>query len=334
MKEKSLWTEVVRKGKKKKEGAENKENSPSSASASILPGSGERGSGSKSSAMKSKENGKGKKGKETIKKIRPPRSAAVVISLDQAGDKGPSYAELAVACRQIKLSDHGIDALRLRLGRTGARILEVPGENSAARADTLAASLRTVLADTGARITRLVKCADLRVSGLDDTVSTEELRSALVQARACGESEVKTGKIGPGQQGAGSAWVQCPVSAANKLAAMGRVRVGWTMARVQLLSTRPLQCFKCLQMGHVQMNCTSLHDRSNNCYHCGVPGHKAADCREAPYCAVCAEAGQPAEHRCGGKACRPPAKKKAGKNVRRRPRIARRGGSTGPPGRM
>jgi len=91
------------------------------------------------------------------------------------------------------------------------------------------------------------------------------------------------------------------------------VRVEWTMARVHLLAARSFQSYRCLALGHARAQCTAVK-RGGACYRCGQVGHLAASCSAQPHCVVCARLGRPAEHRCGGPACRPPPK---GKKVER-----------------
>ncbi|CAG4927182.1 unnamed protein product [Colias eurytheme] len=50
-------------------------------------------------------------------------------------------------------------------------------------------------------------------------------------------------------------------------------------------------------------NCTEECDRSQLCYRCGQPDHKAASCTAKPNCIVCAAAGRKADHRLGGTGC-------------------------------
>lgn len=68
------------------------------------------------------------------------------------------------------------------------------------------------------------------------------------------------------------------------------------MAKVQILETRPLQCFRCLGGGHVKATCTGV-DRSARC------GDSGQDCSAKPCCPVCTDLGRPAGHRAGDKAC-------------------------------
>ncbi|XP_071576897.1 uncharacterized protein [Temnothorax nylanderi] len=146
----------------------------------------------------------------------------------------------------------------------------------------------------GIKVARPVKTAELRIGDLDDSITTEE------PVAGGGEGGCRYRSV----------WVKCPVAAANEIAGKGRLLVGWLSARVQLLEQRPLQCFCCLEGGHVRATCTCKVNRSNRCYRCGEAGHRAQDCAATPRCPVCVDKGLPAGHRAGSKACRPANKKK------------------------
>jgi hypothetical protein len=120
----------------------------------------------------------------------------------------------------------------------------------------LAAALKKAISPEAARITRPHKTGDLRFSGLDDATTSQEMAEAVAKAGACTPAEVRVGQIRPAPSGVHSAWVQCPLASANKIAGVGRLKVGWVVARATLLTQRPLQCFRCLERGHVRERCT------------------------------------------------------------------------------
>jgi hypothetical protein len=135
----------------------------------------------------------------------------------------------------------------------------------------------------------------------------------VAKAGACTPAEVKVGQIRPAPSGVHSAWVQCPLASANQIAGVGRVRMGWMVARATLLTQRPLQCFRCLERGHVRERCTSQVDRSGACYRCGKPGHVARACTaQNGSCPACQVAGLPFGHKIEAPACKAGANKKRG----------------------
>jgi len=212
---------------------------------------------------------------------------------------------MAKARKKIKLGDLGIAYLRPKLAATGAMLLEVPGDGSAAKADLLAAKLREALAATGARVARPVKTEELRVTGLDDSITKEEIAAAIAAAGSCSAPDVRVGDIRRGPSGLGTVWLQCPTAAAKKVAAAGRLTVGWVSARVEALTPRPMRCHRCLELGHTRSRCTAPTDRGNRCYRCGAPGHTAGRCAGEVKCPLCSDLDRPAGHRLGAKACAP-----------------------------
>jgi hypothetical protein len=263
-----------------------------------------------------KEVKKGEKGKAKAKPLRPPRTAAVVVSLDpEAQNTGLTYGKVLFKAREVlgDLQKMGIPPLRMRESATGALLMEISGPTGGEKADLLASKLQEISGE-GVRITRPVKTADLRISGLDYSISKDEVVAAVSDKGSCPAEQVRAGEIRRGPGGMGTIWVQCPVGAAKILAEGGRLLIGWSSAQVRLLEARPLKCYRCFSTGHTRQKCTESVDRSNLCFRCGKPGHKVVDCpSSSPYCPICAEAKRPASHVAGGKNCVPPSKSKSKK---------------------
>ncbi|KOC58536.1 hypothetical protein WH47_10409, partial [Habropoda laboriosa] len=202
-----------------------------------------------------------------------------------------------------------IPEVRPRRARTGGLILEVSGPEREIKAEALAKRLQEVL-DGRAKVAHPTKHGELRVSGLDESVTTQEVANAIATFGGCQAEGVRTGLIRSSPNGLGTLWVRCPLAVARKLATAGRLRVGWISARVEALRARPLQCYRCLEVGHTQQRCTAGVDRSQRCYRCGDSAHRAGQCPAAdPKCPLCTDLGRPTGHRLGARACAPPSKK-------------------------
>jgi hypothetical protein len=170
----------------------------------------------------------------------------------------------------------------------------------------LATRLAEMLDPAAVRVVAPNRTAELRVTGIDISVAKEELRQALASAAGCRSAEVQVGEIRTTRYGLGTAWVRCPVAGARKLARDRKVALGWSTARVTAIPKRPLQCFKCLELGHVRVTCTSNVDRGHLCYRCGGSGHRARGCpASASKCPLWESLGAPANHRMSGAACAP-----------------------------
>ncbi|XP_026331159.1 uncharacterized protein LOC113238549 [Hyposmocoma kahamanoa] len=238
----------------------------------------------------------------------PPKSSAVVITLrpEAVAEKGATYkGVLEAATAAVDLGSLGIPHVRVRNTQTGARIVEVPGATSAEKADTLAAKLEEVIGGL-ATVTRPTKTADLRVTGLDESVTPEKIQAVVAAKGQCPQSAVSVGAIRLAPNGRGSAIVRCPVTAAQRVAAAGRMLVGWSSAGVHVMEPLPMRCFRCMGIGHTRALCPSSVDRSGLCFRCGQVGHSASGCTATPRCSVCTAARRPADHVMGGRSCAPP----------------------------
>ncbi|XP_046742523.1 uncharacterized protein LOC124409151 [Diprion similis] len=163
--------------------------------------------------------------KSQVPRRRAPRTAAVAI---KAKDKGPGYAEILKFSRgRVELADLGIGETRLRRAANGGVLIEIPGPDNSKKADSLAAELSTVIGEKygdAVLVTRPVVKGELRVQGLDDSVSTEELTGVIAGLGGCDPGEVRTGAPRRLPNGLFSAWVQCPLRAASAVAAKGKFR--------------------------------------------------------------------------------------------------------------
>ncbi|KOB64690.1 Retrovirus-related Pol polyprotein from transposon 17.6, partial [Operophtera brumata] len=86
-------------------------------------------------------------------------------------------------------------------------------------------------------VSRPTKCAEMRITGMCDSVTPEEVIAAVDCPREC----VKIGSLRCDSWGHSSIWVSCPVAAAQKLGAGGRLLVGWVLAQATLLKLRPMR---------------------------------------------------------------------------------------------
>jgi len=205
-------------------------------------------------------------------------------------------------------SQFGIKTIRTKKTATGDLMFEIPGEDSARKANELASFLREVAKDEkGVRVTRPVKSVELRLTDLADFVTPEQLAEAISgHGAGCCADDVRVGRFRTrrGDQNT-TCWVRAPAVAGVPAAEAGKVKIGWIDAKVTLLKGRPLRCHRCLAAGHVQQRCPFSVDRSRCCYNCGGEGHPAIGCRARPHCPLCEERGKSASHRPGSQGCPP-----------------------------
>lgn len=214
---------------------------------------------------------------------------------------------MSAAKQKVKLAEFGIDNVRQKKAITGGLILEIGGPECTSKANALASRLTEVLGDMDARIARPIKSGEVRVMDLDESITPDDVADAVAKAGDCSVQNIKVGQIRSSPAGLGTIWVRCPLSAVHKLAAAKRICIGWASVRVEVLEARPMQCYRCLEPGHVRAKCPNEQDRSNRCFACGENNHKASQCTARELnCPVCADLGRPANHRLGSKKCSPP----------------------------
>lgn len=98
----------------------------------------------------------------------------------------------------------------------------------------------------------------------------------------CKEEDVKVGAIRKMLNRLYTTWVFCPVTAANKIIQGDKLQIGWSVARVELLRPRLIQCYKCWHFGHFRSHCNSTIDRTGLCFKCSKAGHPAKNCNSQP----------------------------------------------------
>jgi len=190
----------------------------------------------------------------------------------------------------------------MRRAANGGIIIEIAGPEGANKADTLASRLREVIGGS-AVVSRPIVKADLKISGFDESVIKDEIITALTELGDCLASDVRVGSFRPMRNGLIMTWVQCPLSAALKISRQGKLNLGWSSARVELMKAKPTQCFRCWHFGHVRNNCESASDRIGCCFRCGDANHNSYTCVASPYCVICADYGYESSHRLGSPAC-------------------------------
>lgn len=240
-----------------------------------------------------------------VKKRKPPKTAAVAITSNLESIK---YSDiLTTAKNNINLDALGIEETRVKRAVTGGILVEILRDDGPHKADTLANQLQLLFRNNDAvNIARPTKKADMRLAGLDDSATVKEIKDTIAEIGGCAADDIRSGPVRMSPRGLGTIWLQCPLTMALKVMEKKRVRIGWTYVRPEILKQRTMHCFRYLEKGHVQQNCTNTIDRRSRCYNCGSTAHQVRTCTEKHRCPVCIDYGLPTNHRVGTEACKPP----------------------------
>jgi hypothetical protein len=122
----------------------------------------------------------------------------------------------------------------------GDLIIEIPGDISGDKTNYLEKKLKDVFVDTGVKIYRPNKKAEMKVFNLDESIVEEDIVDVISEEGICLPRDITCSSIRRSRSGLGAAWIKCPVAAAIKLAANGKIKIEWSEARVELVDRRPI----------------------------------------------------------------------------------------------
>ncbi|EZA48208.1 hypothetical protein X777_14229, partial [Ooceraea biroi] len=163
-------------------------------------------SGGGKSAMSKPSQPGGRPSAKGPKSPRSPKTAAVVITAADGDYKGA----VERAQKGVDIDALGIAAPRVRRALKGAPIYEIPGPESATKADELASRLEKVFEGSRVRVTRPLKKVELRVRRLDDAATVELVSRAVAAAGGCDPCDVDVRPIQRSSDGLGTSWIRLP----------------------------------------------------------------------------------------------------------------------------
>lgn len=174
--------------------------------------------------------------------IREPRTAAVLLS---AGPEAEiTLGEVLKKTRPLAAEIPGITPVTLKRAQAGGVLLQLSGGEGHRLADDLAAKMRQVVGEAkGVRVARPQRRAELRLQGLDDSVTREEVIGSVAGLAGCRAEDLVVGEIKSLPNRLGSVWLRCPVAVSNKLIEEGKWRIEWATVAAKPLPARQMRCF-------------------------------------------------------------------------------------------
>jgi len=235
-----------------------------------------------------------------------PKGAGVIIELQ--GGKSEDYVEVIKECeKKISLEELGIPPLGVRKTRGGGMLVEIRSTNEEDKAEELASRIKEVVKSReGAKVWCPLKRVRLRLMGLPLGARPKDIAEAISNQGGGRMERIRVGPVRTNMAGLITAWADCPISTARRIAETSELVMGWTRVGVSIVGKGEPKCYRCLAHGHLGRWCPSEIDRGHCCLRCGEGGHRADRCTNAPNCPVCVQRGLRADHRPGDPSkCRP-----------------------------
>jgi hypothetical protein len=196
---------------------------------------------------------------------------------------GETYAETLKKLKEGLKTEEVAVVENARKTRSGKVLLKVSRD-----IDNLKTKIQNIMQDSKVR-TQRPKSKILHIKGIDPTVETEEIKTAIQNAgiKYIERCEVKS--LRPTGDANQACTVVLDKSDGEKILKLKRLKIGFSICTVKE-RVNLLQCYRCWNYGHKATDCKEK-DRSNLCRRCAKGGHKAKDCNGQPYCPICEIAG-------------------------------------------
>jgi len=229
-------------------------------------------------------------------KVARPKADALMV--EAIGDT--TYTEILCKVKgDPNLKELGDKVERIRRTRNGVMLFELkrdPLVKSSAFKEFLEKSLEGV-----AKVKALTHEVVVECRNIDEVTTEDEIRTAIMEQFQLGEAaedaRIRMRKAYGNMQ---TATIKLPGEAANKLLAVGKIKVGWTIC--SLRTTIQLErCYRCMGFGHQAKQCKG-NDVSKACRRCGEEGHIGRTCDKPPTCMLC-PAEEKRDHITGGSRC-------------------------------
>lgn len=214
--------------------------------------------------------------KDGPKRRRRSRPEAILIKPAEE----QTYADTLKKIRTTTKPDaSGTEIKSVRKTRDGSILLELgAGSKDSSK---FREKLKTIFGEE-AKVHGLEPKSNLEIRDLDCCTTVEEVDHAIKTALKEEAVEVKVSLTKPNVRQQILAIVELSSKEAKVLLCEEKIKIGWVNCREW---TELVQCFRCLEFGHFQTNCTGPQRKSGGeCFRCGEKGHIKTECSKEPFC--------------------------------------------------
>lgn len=104
------------------------------------------------------------------------------------------------------------------------KVVDKISPESVKKADLLATEMQKMLVGE-AKISRPNVMREIKLTGLDESISVDEVREAIASNGLCKLEEINVGRIGRTRSGNGIVWAKCPKTSAVTLAEKKKIQI-------------------------------------------------------------------------------------------------------------
>lgn len=204
-----------------------------------------------------------------------PKNEAVILNVPP---DGLTYEEAIKKAKDAvpNLKELGIEVVGTRRTVAGNVLIEVKSKENA---DLFAKKLTEKLGEEMS-VRQTTRTTPVLILGVDESLNAEEVRAELTKIDR-ELAHIKPFTIQTGTNGWCTAMIAAPIAVAIRLTAVLKIKIGWNYCRVRILEERKKLCYRCLEAGHLAMNCRG-EDCTKCCFKCKKEGHMAKECVEQP----------------------------------------------------
>lgn len=209
--------------------------------------------------------------------------------------KDKTYADLLKMVKNsVNPSELGVDIGDVKKTRDGNLLLTI--QNGSDRAEIFKKELSEKL--PGITVSTRTKKKVIHIKGMDELATEREIRDSVAKVTSLRPETIDVRALRPAFGNHQNATIIVEEKAAEELIRLGKIKIGWLNCKL-IERKREEKCTRCWDIGHHKSNCKGPN-REHLCLKCGKPDHKAAECKNEPYCLQCKEAGhQTGSRRCG-----------------------------------